>query len=276
MTTIKNSEEAEILPLENPNTGVAKTISLEDFKSVYYLLNAKPDRETKFYKDSKIVSLTNILELNDLFQEKLHLHNIVTNHVSAIVSLDNNKTFEFETWEQFVREKWHTSAITKTLTITWDFNVKLEHYQLPQRHTVKLRIGSGLRPKDMLELMMNYEEEDQLHQAFAHAVCSIDFINPVISSEIFLIIDNWHNALSANLFESKFQNFLINKASYIERGIIFLGLTAASTLLYAFSKPFLELNWHNKIDQLFLIKIFGGLLMSYLILGTYISYRPNL
>jgi hypothetical protein len=266
--------ETNILPQDasknDANTAIVKTISLEDFKSVYYLLNAKPDRESKFFRESKIVSINDIFELNDSIQEKLSLHNIVTNKVSVLISLDNKRTFDFSTWEQFKREKWHTSALTKSITIVWDFNIKLESYNLPQRHTVKLRIGASLNPKDMIELVMNHEGEDQLHQAFAHSFCSIDFINPIISNEIFLIIETWHNALNKNFYQSKVQDFLSRNSKKIQELIVFLILVAACTLLFGFGKIYSQQIVQKSSSQIFSNSI-GGILVAFLTI--YIFFR---
>jgi len=263
--TEETNENKPVLVDSTTTTAMTSGISLEDFKSFYYLINAKPDRETKFYSESKIVSIDNIKELNDLIQEKLSLSQIVTSQVTAVVSLDNNRTFDFGTWGQFIVEKWHTSAVTKSITITWDFSIKLNNYQFPQRHTVKLRIGSKLKPRDMLELVMNHEEEEQLQQAFAHSICSIDFINPVVSNEIFLIIENWHKALPKNFFNAKWQDILRSNSKKVEQFIVFLVLIAGSTILFWLSKIYLDIIWTNQFDKVFLSRIFAGLLISSLI-----------
>lgn len=261
--TYENENEVTILD-STTSTAVSSGISLEDFKSFYYLINAKPDRETKYYKSGRIVALTNIIELNDLIQEKLNLSDTITSQVTVIVTLSNNRTLDFGSWEQFISEKWHTSAITKTINITWDFSVKLPSYKFPQRHTVHLRIGSKLKPKDMFELVMN-QDDDQFLNAFAHAICSIDFINPVISNELFLIIENWHESLPKNFFNYKWQLSLINYSKKIEYIIMFLVLVAGSTILFWLSKIYLNTIFTEKFDKIFLSRIFGGLLASSLL-----------
>jgi hypothetical protein len=265
---IEDNNKTGSLLIDSTTTTTAMTsgISLEDFKSFYYLINAKPDRETKFYHESKIVSIESIIELNDLIQEKLKLSQIVTNQVTAVVSLNNNRTCDFGTWAQFLAEKWNTSAITKTVTVIWDFSIQLPNYKFPQRHTVKLRIGSRLKPKDMFELVMNHEEEEEIFEAIAHSICSIDFINPVISNEIFLIIENWHEALPKNFYDAKWQDILSKNSKKTEQLIIFLVILGGSTILFWLSKIYLDIIWTDKFDKVFLSRIFAGLLISGLIL----------
>jgi hypothetical protein len=272
---MENKEKQELQTIDSTTaTALTTGVSVQDFQSFFYLFNAKPDRETKFFADNKIVSVSTIIDLNDLMQEKLKLHEIVTNQVSVIVSLDNNRTLEYGTWAKFLDEKWHTAAITKNVTIIWDFTVKLPGYKFPQRHTVKLRIGQKLKPKDLFELVMNHEDEDQLHDAFSHSICSIDFINPVISSEMFHIVDTWHKSLPKNFYSSRLHSFLRKNSKKIETLIILLVLTTGCILLYGASRPFLSYVWSNSIDKTFYTRIYGGLLLSMLALfGFYQAGR---
>lgn len=266
-----NNNELEIITDTTTSTALATGISLEDFKSFYYLINAKPDRETKFYPTEKIVSKANIQEINDLIQEKLSLHNIITSQTTVTVTLNNDRTLDFGNWQQFLVESWHTSAVTKAIVVVWDFSILLNNYKFPQRHTVKLRIGSKLKPKDMFELMMNSDGEDQIIEAFAHTICSVDFINPVIGSEIFLIIERWHNALPKNQFTSKIHKPLRKYSGIIERVIVFLVLISGATILYAVAKIFIDYNWTELISQSFYLKMYGGLISSAIILyGFYV------
>jgi len=264
-----NDTDLEIINDTTTTTALATGISLEDFKSFYYLINAKPDRETKFYHTERIVSKNNIEEINDLIQEKLSLHNIITSQTTVIVTLNNDRTLDFGNWLQFLNENWHTSAVTKSIVVVWDFSLQLHNYKFPQRHTVKLRIGSKLKPKDMFELMMNSDEDSQLMEAFAHTICSVDFINPVIGSELFLIVEKWHDALPKNQFTAKIHRPLRKYSGIIEKLIVFLVLISGVTILFALAKIYLENNWTEKFNQHFYLRIYGGLLASFLLLYVF-------
>jgi hypothetical protein len=263
--TQNTENQNDLIIVENAvTTEVSPGISLESFKSFYYLLNAKPDRETKFLYEGKIVSIKNIIELNNLIQEKLNISNTIISKATVIVTFSNDRSLDFESWAQFEAEKWHTSATTKTVNVTWDFSIKLQNYEFPQRHTVNLRIGSKLKPRDMFELVMN-QEDDQLRNAFAHAICSIDFINPVVSNEIFLIVENWHKALPQNFFNAKWQMWLIDNSKKINYAIMYLVLVAGSTLLFWASKIYLDNIYTKEFTKLFLSRVFAGILISTLL-----------
>lgn len=227
--------------------------------------------ETKFFKESKIVCAEDAIELNERIQEKLKLHDCITTMTSIIVSFNNDRALEFNNWTLFENEKWSTSAVVRSIIITWDFTVKLSGYKIPQRHTVKFRIGTKLKPKDLMELVWNHDDEFELHEAFAHSICTIDFINPMISSEIFLIIENWHKALPDNFFTNKTYQFLRKHVSKIEQVFVFLVLTIGCLLVFGASKVFLKVIWNDKFDQQFYYRLFGGLLLSFLIIhGLYV------
>lgn len=265
------NKNQEIQKSQSRELSTTSQFSIKDFQSFYYKYNAKPDRETKFFREDKIVCREDILELNDKIQEKLNLHDCTTTMTNIVISFNNDRTLEFGNWTLFEQEKWTTSAVIRSIIITWDFTVKLTGYELPQRHTVKFRIGTRLKPKDLMELVWNHDDEFELHEAFAHSICTIDFINPLISSEIFLIIENWHKALPDNFYSNKMYKYLTRHASKIEQIFIFLVLIIGCLLAFGGSKVFLKVIWTNNFDQQFYYRVFGGLLLSFLFIhGLYV------
>ena len=60
----------------NKNITIKNTqkIDLETFKSYYYQMNAKPDTETKVFKEHKKVTLTKIRDLIERMNAKLENH----------------------------------------------------------------------------------------------------------------------------------------------------------------------------------------------------------
>jgi hypothetical protein len=257
-------EDQEIQKTTSRELSNDNQFSIKDFQAFYYKFNAKPDRETKFYKENKIVCTEEILDLNKSIQEKLALNSCFTTKTGIIISLDNNRTLDFDNWTLFENYKWNTSSVIRSIIISWDFTIKIEGYEVPQRHTVKLRIGTKLKPKDFMELVWNHDDETELHEALAHSICTIDYINPVISSEIFLIIENWHKALPNNFYSNKLHKFLKRHINKIQQLFVYLVLLTGCLLAFGASKVYLKLIWTNKFDQQFYYRIFGGLLLSFL------------
>ena len=259
-----NNENKDIQKDTSREISQKAQFSLKDFQSFYYKFNAKPDRETKFFKEDKIVSRVDIIELNNRIQEKLNLNECVTTMTNIIVAYNNDRTVEFANWTVFENEQWATSAVIRSIIITWDFTIELKGYEIPQRHTVKFRIGTRLKPKDLMELMWNHDDESEIHEAFAHSICTIDFINPLISSEVFLIIENWHKALPDNFFKNKLHKFLSRNSSKIEQVISVIILFSGCILIYGISKVYLKMIWNETFNQQFYYRVFGGFLLAFL------------
>ncbi|MBC1267639.1 hypothetical protein GNF07_11240, partial [Trichormus variabilis FSR] len=66
MNGFQNSETSGIVP-QQPET----IISLDDFKSLFYQLNAKPDTEIRLLPGKKTVELADISNINEQIQAKL-------------------------------------------------------------------------------------------------------------------------------------------------------------------------------------------------------------
>ena len=64
-----------------------------NFKSVYYMMNAKPDSKTKIFTSDVCIELGDIEELNELITEKFKSHyNDAGFMINVDVSLENKKS----------------------------------------------------------------------------------------------------------------------------------------------------------------------------------------
>ncbi|MFZ6011392.1 MAG: hypothetical protein ACOYXT_13675 [Bacteroidota bacterium] len=195
------------IPTKPKETAVARTIDLDQFKTLYYLLNAKPDSQVKLLTDDKIVNLQDIIDLNDKVQRKLKTEHVETVITTVTVLFNSRSLLTFNNWQEFLRTDWKTSEQTKSMSINWDINIKLPQYELPQRHTLKLRLGSPVRPGEILELMITADKDEEILEATANGVCKIDFINEVIANELLKVVDEWFKSLANNQKENSFQLF---------------------------------------------------------------------
>ncbi|MBC1215343.1 hypothetical protein GNE08_14065, partial [Trichormus variabilis ARAD] len=176
MNGFQNSETSGIVP-QQPET----IISLDDFKSLFYQLNAKPDTEIRLLPGKKTVELADISNINEQIQAKLRNHDVAASIGSINFILSNKKIKDYSTWAEFEREKWNTiNERIKTLTIHWDIAIKLPQYSLPQRHSIRLRIGSNIPPKDIFQLIFTSDNIQEIMEAKTPSVCKIDFINNII------------------------------------------------------------------------------------------------
>ena len=243
MTTNEN------LP-ENRSNADLPSPRLEDYKAFYHWLNAKPDSEVKIYPETKRIKREDIVELNEKILEKLANHDIVSNQTTVNVNLGNNRVLSFGSFEQFQIADFVISTRTKSINITWDFYVQLPGFKLPQRHTLKLRLGSHIRPSDFLHVMFQGDDDTEYEETFANAVCKIDFINPVLSSELFAIVSTWHEALPKNFYTKKINKLLKRHIGKIQQATILLFMIAGIFLMSGFFRIF-----GNKLPDIKLVNI---------------------
>lgn len=217
----------------NSGQGLATNDQLEQFKSLYYLFKGKRDTDIKLFDDYKQFRYRDIIELNDKVYKKLVNHQRVTDTNSVVVSLSNKEIKTFGTWQEFLQYDWNISATTNYITIEWDFNLILPNqtHPVPQTHTLRVRIGSGLRPNEMIQVIFQGGEETDLQEAQAQVVCKIDFVNAQICSELKTIVTEWYDALSNNSEDHKLIRHINKHKVKIQQGVIVLFLLSGITVL---------------------------------------------
>ena len=200
-----------------------KKFDLDTFKSIYYWANAKPDTQIKFFRKKKVIELSDIYELNKRIEDKLKTHNIETFiiHLNFILTEGNIK--EYASWEEFKREDWDTiNQRIESINLTWDLTFSLPNFVMPQRHTLKVRIGNAIPPKDMFQIMFTSDEPSELMESQAEGMVKVDFINQVVANELLNIVSNWNEGLKDVSKEKPMLSFLRRKESLIRHFIIYI------------------------------------------------------
>lgn len=177
---------------------------LRELKSLFYRLNAKPDTTTKVYTDRVKVDLSSIEELNARIIEKLKLHYVETGFVSAIIiAFSDRKTLSFDCWEAFIQHKFLESSSVKSIVLTWDFTVKLNGYENPQRHKLTVKLSAGLRPEEILNLIMTgkIDNMDELDSDQFPIIAQMDFIDTQLCEEFINIVSEWVKSLEKTSYK---------------------------------------------------------------------------
>lgn len=89
--------------LQKQETGLTKKIDLDQFKSIYYLLNAKPDSQIRLLKDNKKLCFEDLLELNNAVISKLKTESLETSITTITVVFKNKKVNTYNNWMEFER-----------------------------------------------------------------------------------------------------------------------------------------------------------------------------
>lgn len=205
MTDSQSFETKSIVPSQSE--GIISR-SLDDLKALFYLYNAKPDTEIRFLKGGKIIELADIRSLEEQVADKLGNHDTVGQTVSIAFILSNKKLKEFSTWAEFERAKWNTiNEKIEVISISWNILLRLPQHKSPQPHSMKLRIGNSILPKDIFQLILTSDDVSEVLEAGSPGVCKVDFINSIVANELLFIVDEWYKGLKQAPEPDVIQNF---------------------------------------------------------------------
>ncbi|KFC19239.1 hypothetical protein [Chryseobacterium sp. FH1] len=223
-------------PLSNNSdnsVAIIDDVQLKQFQSLYYLIKGKRDTDIKLFTDIKQFSFQDILELNDKVYKVLELHKLVTDIVNVTIGFDNKEIKTFGNWHEFKNSDWNISSRTKYITLEWDFNLVLpnQYHQVPQTHTMRIRIGNNLKPSEMIQVVFQGDDEYDLEEAQSLMSCKIDFINAQICNQLKTIVDEWYKALPENSEDHKLIKFILKYDDLIKSFITLCFITSAIIIL---------------------------------------------
>lgn len=206
MSDFQTFEDSNLVP-----QGSGQIIPLDEFKSLFYQLNAKPDTEIRLLRGKKNLELADIRSINERILDKLCNHDCIATIASINFVLSSRKIKDYSTWAEFERENWDTvNEQVCTLTIKWDIAIKLPQFTLPQRHSLKIRIGTEIPPKDIFQLILTSDDITELMEAKTPSICKVDFVNDILATELINIVVNWYEGLR-NLPETNPLNTFLAK-----------------------------------------------------------------
>lgn len=251
--------------------------SLADMKSLFYLINAKPDTSIKLLDKKRIVTVASIRDLDERISRKLENHHVIGQMTSVNIIFRNNVIKDYASWGEFINENWNTiNQETESITMMWDLSIKLFRYANPQRHTLKVKLGQSLTPKDMMELVFISDNVMEMKEKRAAGVVKIDFIDQVLATELIDNVVSWYEGLREIQPNQGMQKILENNQSLVV-GIVnnFMPLLLLAIYQYYFSTfckwSTLSTNITIANLQLFLITFLGVYLIGSMI-GKRLSF----
>jgi hypothetical protein len=188
-----NDQDQEGHELQRADEVVAK-LPRDQLKSLFYLLNGKPDSRIKVFSRPIYLNKEDISELNDCVTRKLKTHRVDSQITTMSVGYKGSEIQEFGTWHEFEQHPWNEPECIEEIVIKWDFLVRLDQYELPQRHTLLVRISSDMKPGKFLQLIAsgNSDDFEKIDVLTSPAFCRVDFINAQISKELINVVSDWY------------------------------------------------------------------------------------
>lgn len=207
----------EFLATQTENNIQLPSLDKVELRALLQLLNKKVDSTTQLFPKDIIVRAEDIYDLNYRMKEKLSTSNIFIASTVVSIKYNNQKTMQFTTWDQFQSYSWEETSSIRNITLIWEFYVDVDGYQVPQKHTVVVRISSGMKMEEMLQLIMTgkIEEIDSLEQSFIPIVCRVDFVNTLLADEIINLVDKWNKGLNVPVVSKNILYRLKKYKSYI-------------------------------------------------------------
>lgn len=197
---------------------------LADKKSMLYEIFNKRDSLTKVYNKCAVISLNDIYDLKDRVLEKLSIHQN-QNVTSVSVGLSGGKNLNFGVWKEFELHEWRENQYIKHINIVFESLIQIPGQELPEKHTLVVKLTSGINPGELLNLIFTgkIEDVDEFEINAATIVARVDFINQVLGDELISIVDNWVKSLSAEslknnkyiLFFRKFRKYVAYFINYV-------------------------------------------------------------
>lgn len=192
------SENSNVIGRDDAERQVGDLVSRipkEHLKALFYLYAGKPDSRIKVFKDSVYLEPCDIVELNDCIVRKLDAHNVGAQVTSVTVGFVGANIQEFGSWAEFTAHSWHDPNCIEEVVVKWDFMVQVQRFDVPQRHTLLVRISSDMKPGKFLQLLAsgNSDEFEKMDVMTAPAFCRVDFINAQISKELINEVTDWYD-----------------------------------------------------------------------------------
>lgn len=175
----------------------------KDFRSMFYAMTAKQDCTTRVFRKDVVIEIADIYSLNERITEKLRMYPEAGFMVTVNVKFLNGKQQTFSGWKAFEEYKWYESEPINNITIVWEFNAILPHFEIPQKHTLTVKMTNSMRPEEMINIIFtgNLETMEEFDTNFFPIVSRVDFIDRVLGEELLNIVSNWVNGLRESLIK---------------------------------------------------------------------------
>lgn len=171
---------------------------IKNFKAVYNAMTAKPDCKSRVFLRSVIIRKEDIFTLNNMIVEKFKSHyDDAGFSINVTISFRGRDTIELTSWQAFQEHNFDENEAIDSITIVWEYYAKLPKYDVPQKHTLVVKMSDGLRPEEMINLVFagKLENIKEIDEEISPVVARVDFINPLVGDELLALVEKWNEGL---------------------------------------------------------------------------------
>lgn len=177
------------------DTDLMNEHNLQNANALLALLHGKSDSICRLFKKEILVGKDDLSSLNNNMIDKLSLHNVSAITSSVDITFSNKKILTFKTWKEFEEYDFKNINVpTKSIFIQWDFLALISNYEVPQRHTVSVRISSTPNPSDFFKVLLSggFDESHDLDIQSCTMICKVDFVNNTLAEELVNVAEHWN------------------------------------------------------------------------------------
>jgi hypothetical protein len=168
---------------------------LTEIMSYLASLNWTTNSDFKVWNKQRIITLSDILWLDQKVINKMNLHDIHSSSLLIVVSMEwwhYNKFIDIQT---FSRDIVNNSKKIEKIVIEWKIFLVVDWYEVPMPHKIKLRIWTSMKPSEVFKLMVSWLDNHQIDFNRAPLVCEVDYVHPIFWDELLSHIDQWYKWL---------------------------------------------------------------------------------
>ena len=225
----------ELQTVEENGVIIPNEKDLKNASAILSLLHGKADSNCKIYKKPILVDKDGLQTLHQEILDKLQLHQVGDVVTSIDVSFSNRHFLSFKSWADFSAYNFGTeNSKIQSVVMQWDFFIKLDHYQMPQRHTLNVRIASTPKPSDIFKVLLSggFDEEHDIDIQGSTMIARVDFINSTLAEELLNVVSKWNELCDvAYTTRSKFRKFLYVSKTFFANLTEFFAMVSLVALL---------------------------------------------
>lgn len=199
---------------------------LKNYKSIYYMLNAKPDSISRAFSKRSLIGIDDLIDLNERIKEKVQMNYNDDGYIATVtVNFSNKRCIDFRCWEEFLQHNWTENYCVESIILKWNFNIRIPQYPNPQNHKLVVKITNGLRFEEFMNFIFSGHMEDfnEMEMETSPILARVDFINTLLGDEVLNIVKDWVDGLEASeigknkviLFARKYRKIVARLVEYI-------------------------------------------------------------
>lgn len=206
----ENSDKAS-KAVVRPQSRMVAEIPKEGLRSIFHLLVGRPDTQHKILRRRICVTPKHLYDLHRRVSEKLNNHHLDGLVASADITFSDKRIVQCS-WSEFEAYRWEISKATQEIRLNWQFLLIVQGFEMPQRHSLSVKISSSGRPFELLQALFTKGPDEMTPEEMEPApmVCRVDFISHVIGQELIALVEEWNASLPSPQVDSSW----IHKIEY--------------------------------------------------------------